>query len=217
MTGSHLTSLNDLVRLTASHLGPASETLARAFQEDPLAAHLIPSPTRRRRLLPRCFRCAVRYGVRYGEAYATSPDFEGVAVWLPPEAAEVSIRRMLRVGVFWLPIRVGMRFFTRFWSFQRHVSTLRRRRVAFRHWYLQVIGVKPEQHGRGRGSSLIRTMLRRLDAENVPCCLDTETGKNKAIYEHFGFKVLEASTVPGTDIDCWLMAREKPCRNPPTG
>jgi hypothetical protein len=46
------------------------------------------------------------------------------------------------------------------------------------------------------------------DREQLPCCLDTENEVNVPMYEHFGFRVLEASPIPGTDRTVWLMFRE---------
>ena len=200
------------VRLNAAQLEPAVRTLARAFESYPMMAYLLPDDATRPRLLPRCLRCVVRYGLLYGEVYATLPEFEGVAVWLPPHSVEASLVGMARAGVFWLPLTVGMGFFRRFWAFYRHVAELRKRHAPFAHWYLQMIGIDPAHQQQGHGSRLLAPMLARLDAEHAACCLDTETCENEVYYRRFGFSTAEAAKVPGSSVDCWFMVR--PAREP---
>ena len=52
-------------------------------------------------------------------------------------------------------------------------------------------------------------MFARIDREHLSCYLETLTEKNVPIYQHFGFKVAEESTIPSTDITIWAMLREK--------
>jgi len=75
------------------------------------------------------------------------------------------------------------------------------------HWYLQLIGVEPEQQGKGFASGLIREMLKKIDEEALPCYLETELEENVPIYEHFGFQTLEEYDVPNTPLKMWLMLR----------
>ena len=102
------------IRLEMLDIQGASFLLGRAFHDDPFLRHLLPDPAERKRLSPKGFRCILRYGVRYGEVQATSSNMEGVAVWLPPQSAHVSMSKMVRVGAFSLPFTVGPRFFFRF-------------------------------------------------------------------------------------------------------
>lgn len=195
------------IRLTPVECEPAVHTLARAFEGYPLMAHLLPDNASRARLLPRCLRCVVRYGLLFGEVYATSPRFEAVAVWLPPQSVEASLGGMARAGVFWLPLTLGPRFFRRFWAFFERVAEMRKRHAPFAHWYLQMIGTDPAHEKKGHASALLTAMLNRLDAERAACCLDTETCENAVYYRRFGFSAAEATKVPGSSLDCWFMVR----------
>lgn len=80
--------LSHLVRLQKSQIKPAADVLARAFQDDPFNVYLLPDASERMNKLPHGFRMLVHYGVLYSELYATSPNLEGVAVWLPSEKVE---------------------------------------------------------------------------------------------------------------------------------
>jgi ribosomal protein S18 acetylase RimI-like enzyme len=89
-----------------------------------------------------------------------------------------------------------------------------RRLAPFKHIYLQSLGVDPAFHGRGHAGKLLRHMLGRLDAEGTPCYVDTQDEDNVGLYEHFGFSVMEASTVPGTEFPLWAMVRQPRASEP---
>ena len=198
----------ELIPVTRTSIRPASETLERAFQNDPMMIHLIPDSAKRPCLSARSYRCLLWYGLSYGEVQATSAKLEGVAIWLPPEAAHTSLLRMLRVGLFTLPLTAGPRLFVRFLAYYQHLDHLRQEHTPFRHWYLQLLGVDPEHQGRGHATDLLNPMLARLDGERLPCCLDTMNSDNVAFYQRFGFRVAAKSVVPKTEIGLWLMTRE---------
>ena len=193
-------------RLGTTDIERASLLLGRAFHADPLLGYLLPDPVKRDRLSPKGFRCIVRYGVRYGEVQATS-NMEGVAVWLPPQAAHASILKMVRVGASSLPFTVGPSFIFRFLDYMGHVEELRKKHTAFPHWYLQLLGVEPQFQRQGHGSALLKPMLDRFDKDEAACCLDTMNGGNVPFYQRFGFQVVAESKVPKTNIGIWLMAR----------
>jgi ribosomal protein S18 acetylase RimI-like enzyme len=186
----------------------ASLLLSQAFQDDLFLEHLLPDPVKRKRRSPKGYMCVLRYGTSYGEVHATSSNIEGVAVWLPPQAAHVSIVKMARSGALFLPFTVGPRFFLRFLDYKQHLDLLRQQHTPFPHWYLQLLGVAPQFQRQGHGSALLASMLDRLDKEGLACCLDTLNGDNVPFYERFGFKVVVESRVPKTKIGIWLMARK---------
>jgi GNAT superfamily N-acetyltransferase len=182
--------------------------LARALHDDPVVCYFYPQAESRPAAFARTTRCLLRYAVRYGEVYASSPRLEGIAMWLPPGRAEPSTWDMLRAGVLPLIWRNGWATFRRLMAYSHHAAAMRQRHVHVPCWYLQIFGVDPPYHGAGYGSRLLRSMLARLDRERVPCCLDTENEVNVPMYEHFGFRVLEASPIPRTDCSVWLLVRD---------
>ena len=90
----------------------------------------------------------------------------------------------------------------------QYVDAVHSRLIPFKHWFLQAIGVDPQFQGRGYASKLLRPMLSRIDEEGLPCYLETLEGQNVRLYEHFGFKVLEESNVPNTNLTNWAMLRD---------
>lgn len=197
------------IPLTHSHVAQASAMLGRAFRDDTLLVHLIPEVARRHRAAPCVYRCVIQYGLLFGHVETTSAGVEGAAVWLPPNAAYTTLWKMFRAGLFALPLQIGVRFVRRVLNYFEHVDHLRHQHTPFAHWYLQLLGVDPQQQRRGHAKALLESQLARLDGEQWPCCLDTTSETNVAIYERFGFRIAADSRVPGTKIRVWLMTTER--------
>ncbi|GAA4900750.1 GNAT family N-acetyltransferase [Streptomonospora salina] len=65
--------------------------------------------------------------------------------------------------------------------------TGRRRPDASAYWYLLNIVVAPRLRGQGIGGAMLRTHLRRLEAEHAPAFLEASSPRNRRLYESFGF------------------------------
>jgi len=193
--------------LSVSEIPAASQMLARAFRNDPIASYFLPTGAKRELLLGRFQRWLLRYGRACGEVYASSPKLEGVAVWLPAEETHRGWLQMARTGALLLPFSVGPRFFLRALRYSDHIGRLRQQHLPLPHCYLQMLGVDPDCQRQGHATRLLGSMLERLDREKMACCLDTGNRANLGFYERFGFRVAEESHVPGTNVECWLMVR----------
>ncbi|KAL2835974.1 hypothetical protein BJY01DRAFT_63060 [Aspergillus pseudoustus] len=65
------------------------------------------------------------------------------------------------------------------------------------HYYLDMLGTRPEFNGRGLGSKLLNWGLAKADEENVMVFL-VSTPQGKRLYERYGFQtVREYEAVPG--------------------
>ena len=201
--------LNNLLRLDKSHIKPAAEVLARAFQNYPLFVYLIPGESERKNKLPYILESFVRYGVSYGEVYATSSSLEGVAVWWPPQPAMSMPWRMVRSGMLSVLLKLGKSPVARLLPVTYHMSRIHERHAPSRYWFLHVIGVDPVFQGKGYAATLLGPILTRIDEEQLPCYLDTEDEKNVPIYQHYGFEILEEAIIPRTEVRIWAMLREK--------
>lgn len=208
---SMMTDSSNLVRLTKARIRPAAEMFARAFQDYPLFAGLIPDASERKLLLPDIFQFMIRFGVLYGEVYATSPDLEGISVWFSSEKAEMTLWKMIRIGglpLIYHYFRMG-RCISRLVAYNKYAFKLHNRHAHFPHWYLFLVGIDPKFQGRGHASALIRPMLGRIDQEHLPCYLETQNRENVSMYEHYGFELVQLDTIPGTDVNHWAMLRKK--------
>lgn len=196
------------VRLGKSDIPRAAAMLARAFFSDPKMTHLLPEVVTRSDRSRFLFAFELRYGLIYGEVYATSPACEGVCVWLPSEKSAINIWRAFRAGGFRLRGQLGPEGFDRLMAFSDRVDELHARHLPAPHTYLFFIGVDPSHQGKGYASRLIRPMLGRLDAQGLPCYLNTQNEKNAGLYEHFGFRIIGRETIPGSPIVHTAMVRE---------
>jgi len=201
--------LGNLVRLQQSQAKSAGEMLTRAFQDNPLLSYFIPNAIQRGNKLPCMFEFMVRLGISCGEAYVTSSNLEGVAIWLPP-GVNMTLWRMIRSGGLSLFFKLGMKSVLREWSADQFFASMRKRHTPFPHWYLALLGVEPKFQGKGYASRLLEPMLTRLDERHLPCFLETENERNVAIYQHYGFEVVEKATIPGAGLTSWAMLRQAP-------
>lgn len=201
--------LGTLVRLGKSDIKPASKVLAKAFQKHPILMYFIPDASTRRDKLHYVFEKGVRYGVLYGEVYATSSNLEGVAIILPSETADMTLWRMLRVGMFFLFFRLGGDFIKRGLRIASFLSSVQKRCAPSRYWLFQFLGIDPEHEGKGHAVTLAKAMLSRIDKENLPCYFDIEEEEKVRVYQRYGFRVVEELTIPGTNIRVWAMLRDK--------
>ena len=202
----------NLIRLSRDDVQPASRMLGRAFRDYPLLAHAVPDGATREREAAYFCQYDLYCGIRYGEAYATSPRMEGVAVWLTSDHLPLALWRVLRAVPWSVTAGFGRRVGRKLLSPIRYIDSRHEALAPFPHCFLSLIGVAPDHQGRGYAGALLRPMLASFDARGLPCYLETMVERNVARYEHFGFRVLEQSAVPGTRLTSWAMLRGNPPR-----
>jgi ribosomal protein S18 acetylase RimI-like enzyme len=195
------------IRLEKKKIERASEVLSRAFRDDPELIQFIPEAQKRQRLLLPMFRVSLRHALKYGEVYAVSPAIEGVAVWLPSNAPEISLWAMLIGSGLGLLFRMPWSFLRKMKHDDDFARRLRQQLAPFDHWYLAVLGVDPELQGKGYASQLLKSVLARLDAEKMPAYLETTIEEYVPMYRHFGFEVIKEETLPGSGSKMWVMLR----------
>jgi len=131
-----VTNLGDLVLLDKSWVESASRMLARAFWHYPMVQCVLPDEAERHRRVSHFFDFILRYGIRYGEVYASSPNLEGVAVWVPSDSWPTTLWRLLRSGTLGSMFRIGAKAGRQMQPFGRHTDATHERLAPFKHWYL---------------------------------------------------------------------------------
>jgi len=202
------TDLKDLVLLNKSHIKPATEVLARAFQSYLFSKYLFADELEREKRLPYFFQCVLKYCIRYGESYATSLNLEGVAVWLTSDNYPMTFGKLIRSVPLSTMFRLGRWGGDRMRNSGEYIDAVHERLAPFKHWYLHKIGVDPQFKGKGYASKLLRPMFARIDEEGLPCYLETWDEKNVPLYEHFGFRMVDKSAIPETNLTNWAMLRK---------
>lgn len=198
------------VLLTIKEAPTAGEMLAKAFHDYPLMVWCHPDPEKRKKDLTQGFTRMVRYAIRYGGVLATSPELEGVLVWVRSEKADGTWLRNMLSGNYGLPFGLGGKSNSRQEAYHEYAAGVHRRAISVPHLYLRLLGVAPTFRGRGYAARLLRCVFDLADRESRPCWLETQAEKNVAMYRHLGFEVVEEGTIPGGDVKTWGMLRMPP-------
>ncbi len=203
-----MTNLNKYFRLTEDHVKHASKVLSRAFYDSPGFVYLIPDDSERKKKLKYVFEYVIRYDVLYGEVYSPTSDLEGIAGWIPYEYAYKTYERQIRSGGKKVVAKLGMEFYKRSKNLEDFTDLIHKRNAPFKHWYLAPLGVDPEFQGKGYAGDLLKAMFARVEQEHLPIYLETNTEKNISIYQHYGFQILEDTTIPDTNVRLCAMVRK---------
>jgi ribosomal protein S18 acetylase RimI-like enzyme len=198
---------NKLIPLSATQINDAARVLTRAFKNDSEVVYYFPNEADRENLLP-LFQVELRYGLKYGEIYTTSPALEGIAIWLPPGETELSMWKMIKCGAWKLPFKMKPSFLYPYMNSVGNVLGGHHKNASFPHWYLMALCVDTRYQGQGFASKLLKPMLSRIDSEQLPCYLETTEEIYVPLYRHFGFEVIESIRIPGTPIIFRAMLRE---------
>ena len=197
----------EIVDLTPEQIPAAGSLLARAFSDDGLTKYMYPDDGERATLSPWHFTAVVRYGVLFGRVLATTDPLLGVAVWLPPGEHVMTENRIAAAGLDAAPAVLGEAAFGRFVGAMQAIEPFHAEDVPERHWYLALIGVAPEQSGKGIGGRLMSPVLVDADRDGLMCYLETAHERNVSFYERQGFEMVRNGTAAGTTVDYWTMRR----------
>lgn len=75
------------------------------------------------------------------------------------------------------------------------------------HWYLPLLGVRPESQGKGLGRAVLRRVFDDADRAGVPVYLETATAPNVALYERLSFMLRGSGELSG-GLPNWELLRE---------
>lgn len=203
-------SLDNLFKLTPDYVKEACKVAGNAFQDDPVTIFTFPDEMERKEKTQYGFYSLYNYGIKYGLAYATSKNLEGITLWLPPGKVYHTTWTMMRHGGFYSMRKVGLKLkaLKRTMIVFNYQEERHKHLVPYDHWYFQQIAVKPEEQGKGYGGLLISTMLKTIESDGLPVYVDTNTEKAMSIYQKYGFEILEHGIIPETDIPLWCMLRK---------
>ena len=181
---------------------PLSQTLARAFHDDPLICFILSDPATRQARMPRLFKLLFKIGVKYGACDVTS-GYEAAALWRPPNEWHIP---------FWQYIVNGVEFLSLFGAGgAAHVTSvmdhIEKQHPHEPHFYLQAIGTDPVKQGMGYGGVVMRRHLALADTAHMPCYLESSKDTNIPIYKSFGFEITGEIKVPGGGPTIWPMWR----------
>ncbi len=189
----------EIRRVGPAEIDAAVETLWLAFGEDPLWRWAFPDHAR---MLP-LWHLYVTSAVQH-EWVWTLDDHAAVAVWIPPGRTELTPEEQAL-----LPELMGelageraaelVGLFERFEDTHPHEPP---------HYYLTLLGTRPDRRGQGVGMRLLRANLGLIDTEGAGAYLESSNPANVARYEAAGFTPHGSFTTPDGRREVMTMWRE---------
>ncbi len=201
---------NGLLKLTKDRVKEACKVAGAAFKDDPVMVFTYPDERVRKEKAQYGFYMIYRYGIKYGLAYTTSNNLDGIIIWLPPDKGIPSFWTMMRNGGFYTMRKSGLNIkaLKRTMKIFRYQEERHKALAPFKHWYFENIAVKPEEQGKGYGGLLISSIIKKVEGDGLPIFVETNTEKAASIYQKYGFEVLEHTIIPDTPVPLWCMLRK---------
>jgi ribosomal protein S18 acetylase RimI-like enzyme len=180
-----------------------ADALAHSFHDDPVMQWLFGSePPRPGRFLRPFFAHEGRRHLKHQEVY-TVDGHPGAAFWDPPGHWKTSMFDVLSLAPV-MARGIGRRTVKALQGLGRMEKAHGERPD---HYYLAVLGTRPDAQGRGIGSSLMAPVLSKCDAEGVGAYLESSKESNIPFYRRHGFEVVGEVAFPsGPPI--WPMWRD---------
>jgi GNAT superfamily N-acetyltransferase len=204
----------NLRQASAADAPAAGAAMAAAFASDPVWKWMINDPRRFERRASRVHQAIVRMHLPLATVWLTTP----VASTDEPSPRQ----RVLSVGVwapskqFKVPIHRALAQIPRLATVNR--ESLRRLGATTEldqchpdepHWYLAVIGTRPDCEGRGLGAAVMAPALTQADADGVGCYLESSKEHNVSYYQRHGFEVIGTVDLDrGRGPRLWRMWRD---------
>jgi ribosomal protein S18 acetylase RimI-like enzyme len=206
--------IEPLYQVSKTEIDKAQSVLTEAFANDPFIQYLMGRNHYELKKASLFHEFVINYALKYGMVLATSDNFEGVAVWLPPGRKEFTMWKSINAGVISLAKIEGinfkkrMQFFNRFRGYGNYSAALHKKYSSSPNWHLLEIGIADKYRGKGFASKLLRPILDELDKKELHCYLETHNLVNIEIYKHFGFNVVMEGKLPNSEKPHWSMLRK---------
>jgi len=149
-----------------------------------------------------------------GVVTTIGPDYDGVALWMPPGINMDDTLTLLRSGMWRLYYQLSSEGRTRFFNeFMPLLHDTKQDILGHRDddsYYLVYLGTKPSARGKGYAKKLIQHMTSVADQEGCATYLESSASSNVAYYQKFGFvekKVIECTRGP-KKLPLHIMVRE---------
>jgi hypothetical protein len=180
----------------------------KAFLEYPSYKHIIPDEDDRKKLLPLGMDVVTRFGFIYGTFAATSPEMEGVFLYLTPEQLPITTWKMIRSGMLKLIFKWPWKYCSR-WLKLLDFQDAKLKVHAPKHFtYLANGAVEPGKQRAGIGSGFLKSIIVNMDKKGMGCYGETFEKSNAKLYDRIGLKVVAEYAVPESEMTMYCLAHE---------
>lgn len=149
----------------------------------------------------------LRYFYSRAVIFSDSPECNAWMLCIPPGCKGVSMMNFIRYGGIRMTRKLGFGSLRRIMHYEDYSATVRLQATHGEEWYLYNIVVRPDAQGTHLASKLIRPMLDFCFEHDKPMYLETHSCKNVAMYQHFGFQIMNDACIPGTEVTHWGMMK----------
>jgi len=182
-----------------------------AFQDDALMRYLFSSAKNIHKAMEVNFRYVIERARVNGVIFRTSAAYEGAAIWHLVGFPKSTFSLNMRIAWFMLN-QFKVADLSKFISFYLKVEKAHIRIISRPHYYLELLGVDTQFQGMGFASKLVKPVLAHADRSRRYCYLETQTEKNAALYQHYGFEVVDMIQ-PGFGGDAYYLMLRKVKKN----
>ena len=165
---------------TASDQVSIIDVLVRAFSADPVAQWIWHDPQQYHMHFPDFVRAFGGKAFTHESAYYVN-GFAATALWLPPNV-HPDEEKLTSVVQRTMSEEFQKDFFLVFELMSRY-------HPSEPHWYLPLMGVDPDQQGKGFGSALLEHTLIQCDRDSILAYLESSNPRNIPLYERHGFEL----------------------------
>lgn len=169
-----------------------------AFEHDPFVGWLTRGNAEARR---RYVTLVTRRLVAPRGRIFVDDSLRAVALWMPPGAWNLPIGAQLRM----LPTLTRVVGARRLFGVARVSAAIEEGRPEA-HWYLALVGTRPEARGAGLGAAVVEAGVRLAKEDGVPALLETSNLANVRWYERFGFAIRRRLDPPGEVPPIWTLS-----------
>ena len=187
----------------ASDVPLLAASLAAAFAGYPLTEWVVLPDARRTRRRHAYFEIFLDHGVAHGEVLCPT-DRSAAAIWYPPAGWNASLATLLAR----LPRLARVTGWRNLASRLTQLARLAAHHPDDPHWYLEVIGTRPDAQGRGTGGLLLEAGLARARADGVGAYLMTSSAAVIPFYSAHGFVVREEFAIRRGPT-CWCLWHDR--------
>lgn len=139
---------------------------------------------------------------------ADSKNPNAATLFAPPEARSPDLFTYIRAGGLKLVWNFGIKGADRMEGFETFAEKIKKKYVTDNCWYLFGFVSRKESRGKGYGTKVLAPMLSYFDRTGQDCYLETIELNNVAMYEHFGFELMESAGIPNSELTLYSMLRK---------
>ncbi|KAI4246778.1 MAG: hypothetical protein L6R40_001807 [Gallowayella cf. fulva] len=185
--------------ITVAESEAAADCLALAFADDEVAMYFVKtddtgdwSKEEKWKMHVRIMHSIVEAHCLKGLALTIGPNYDCVALWMPPGKNMDDRLIMFRSGMWVINQKLlsegQSRFQEEFMPLLHQTKEEVLGSLDNNSWYLVYIGTKPDSRGKGYAKQLIEYVTRQADDQGLVCYLESSNEVNPKFYRKLGFE-----------------------------